>query len=194
MTASSDNALRDRPTGELLKDLSDHTTTLVKQEMELAKAELQEKGKQAGLGAGMFGGAGLFGLGAFAALTACLIAALDQAMEIWLAALVVAVAYAVIAAVLAITGKQKVKQAVPPVPEQAAERAERLGGYLHEADGDRILRDVEDFGRRNPWAVVAGGMALGFMASRLLKASSTERYRSAQELAQPQPSPLDAGL
>jgi tetrahydromethanopterin S-methyltransferase subunit C len=119
MTPSSDNALRDRPTGELLRDLSEHTTALVKQEMELAKAELLEKGKQAGLGAGMFGGAGLFGLGAFAALTACLIAALDQAMEIWLAALVVAVAYAVIAAVLAITGKQKVKQAVPPVPEQA---------------------------------------------------------------------------
>jgi uncharacterized membrane protein YqjE len=119
MTASRENELRDRPTGELLRDLSDHTTTLVKQEMELAKAELQEKGKQAGLGAGMFGGAGLFGLGAFAALTACLIAALDQFMEIWLAALVVAVAYAVIAAVLAMTGKQKVKQAVPPVPEQA---------------------------------------------------------------------------
>jgi uncharacterized membrane protein YqjE len=119
MTASKENELRDRPTGELLRDLSDHTTTLVKQEMELAKAELQEKGKQAGLGAGMFGGAGLFGLGAFAALTACLIAALDQVMEIWLGALVVAVAYAVIAAVLAMTGKQKVKQAVPPVPEQA---------------------------------------------------------------------------
>ena len=119
MTASRENELRDRPTGELLRDLSDHTTTLVKQEMELAKAELQEKGKQAGLGAGMFGGAGLFGVGAFAALTASLIAALDQVMEIWLAALVVAVAYAVIAAVLAMTGKQKVKQAVPPVPEQA---------------------------------------------------------------------------
>jgi uncharacterized membrane protein YqjE len=118
MTASRENELRDRPTGELLRDLSDHTTTLVKQEMELAKAELQEKGKQAGLGAGMFGGAGLFGLGAFAALTACLVAALDQVMEIWLAALVVAVAYAVIAAVLAMTGKQKVKQAAPPVPEQ----------------------------------------------------------------------------
>ena len=119
MTASRENELRDRPTGELLRDLSDHTTTLVKQEMELAKAELQEKGKQAGLGAGMFGGAGLFGLGAFAAVTACLIAAMDKVMEIWLAALVVAVAYAVIAAVLAMTGKQKVKQAVPPVPEQA---------------------------------------------------------------------------
>ena len=121
MTASTDNELRDRPTGELLRDLSDHTTTLVKQEMELAKAELQEKGKQAGVGAGMFGGAGLFGLGAFAALTACLIAALDQAVEIWLAALVVAVVYAVIAAVLAMTGNQRVKQAVPPVPEQAKE-------------------------------------------------------------------------
>ena len=121
MTASNENDLRDRPTGDLLRDPSDHTTTLVKQEMELAKAELQEKGKQAGLGAGMFGGAGLFGVGAFAALTVCLIAALEQAMEIWLAALVVAVAYAVIAAVLAITGKQKVKQAVPPVPEQAKE-------------------------------------------------------------------------
>jgi ElaB/YqjD/DUF883 family membrane-anchored ribosome-binding protein len=62
--------------------------------------------------------------------------------------------------------------------DQAADRAERLGDYLHQADGDRILRDAEDFGRRNPWAVVAGGLALGFMASRLLKASSSERYHS----------------
>jgi uncharacterized membrane protein YqjE len=119
MTAPRDNELRDRPTGELLKELSDHTTTLVKQEMDLAKAELQEKGKQAGLGAGMFGGAGLFGVSAFAALTACLIAVLDQAMELWLAALIVAAAYAAIAAVLAVTGKRKVKKAGPPIPEQA---------------------------------------------------------------------------
>jgi hypothetical protein len=119
MTAPRDNELRDRPTGELLKELSDHTTTLVKQEMDLAKAELQEKGKQAGLGAGMFGGAGLFGVGAFAALTACLIAVLDQAIELWLAALIVAAAYAAIAAVLAVTGKRKVKKAGPPIPEQA---------------------------------------------------------------------------
>jgi uncharacterized membrane protein YqjE len=118
MTAPRDNELRDRPTGELLKELSDHTTTLVKQEMELAKAELQEKGKQAGLGAGMFGGAGLFGVGAFAALTACLIAVLDQVMEFWLAALIVATAYAAIAAVLAVTGKRKLKKAGPPIPEQ----------------------------------------------------------------------------
>lgn len=64
--------------------------------------------------------------------------------------------------------------------EQAADRAERIGGWLERSDGDQILRDVEDFGRRNPWAVVAGGLALGFAASRLLKASSTQRYQSSQ--------------
>jgi ElaB/YqjD/DUF883 family membrane-anchored ribosome-binding protein len=82
------------------------------------------------------------------------------------------------------------KDAPAKYAEQAAEKAERLGGYLHEADGDRILRDVEDFGRRNPWAVAAGGLALGFMASRLLKASSSERYRSA---GGPQPPRVDEG-
>ena len=65
--------------------------------------------------------------------------------------------------------------------EQAADRAERLGGYLERSDGERILHDVEDFGRRNPWAVAAGGLALGFAASRMLKASSSERYRSASQ-------------
>ena len=119
MTAPRDNELRDRPTGELLKELSDHTTTLVKQEMELAKAELQEKGKQAGLGAGMFGGAGVFGLGAFAALTACIIAALDTAMDLWLAALIVAVVHAAVAGVLALQGRNKIQEAGPPIPEQA---------------------------------------------------------------------------
>jgi ElaB/YqjD/DUF883 family membrane-anchored ribosome-binding protein len=64
--------------------------------------------------------------------------------------------------------------------EQAADRAERLGGYLQESDGDRILGDVEDFARRNPWAVAAGGLVLGFVASRMLKASSGERYRSSR--------------
>jgi uncharacterized membrane protein YqjE len=119
MTAPRDNELRDRPTGDLLRRLSEETTTLVKQEVELAKAELQEKGKQAGMGAGMFGGAGLFGVGAFAALTACIIAALELAMPLWLAALIVAVVYAAVAGVLAMSGKRKVGEAAPPVPEQA---------------------------------------------------------------------------
>jgi uncharacterized membrane protein YqjE len=118
MSPSRDNELRDRPTGELLKRLSDETTTLVKQEVELAKAELQEKGKQAGIGAGMFGGAGLFGVGAFAALTAAVIAAVELALPLWLAALIVALVYAAVAAVLALRGKRKVREAAPPVPER----------------------------------------------------------------------------
>jgi len=60
--------------------------------------------------------------------------------------------------------------------DQAADRAERLGGYLQESDADRILRDVEELGRKQPWALVAGGLALGFVASRFLKASSQRRY------------------
>ena len=60
--------------------------------------------------------------------------------------------------------------------EQAADRAERLGSYLKSSDADRILADVEDFGRRQPWAVIAGGLALGVVASRFLKASSASRY------------------
>ena len=62
--------------------------------------------------------------------------------------------------------------------DQAAQRAESLGGYLQHSDGDTILRDLEDFGRRQPWAVIAGGLALGFAASRFLKASSSRRYES----------------
>jgi uncharacterized membrane protein YqjE len=121
MAADHNNNLREHGTGELLKELSDHTTTLVRQEIELAKAELGEKGKKAGLGAGMFGGAGLFGVFAFAALTTCIIVALDSAMPLWLATLIVAVVYGAIAAVLALQGRNKVQEAGPPVPEQASE-------------------------------------------------------------------------
>jgi len=113
--------LRDRPIGELLKELSTQTTTLVRQELELAKAEMAEKGKRAGLGAGMFGGAGLFGLLALAALTTCVIAALATAMDVWLAALIVAVAYAAVAGVMGLLGRKKTREAIPPAPEQAIE-------------------------------------------------------------------------
>jgi hypothetical protein len=64
------------------------------------------------------------------------------------------------------------------VAEQAAERAEKVGDWMTQSDGDSILRDIEDFGRSKPWAVALGGLALGFAASRVLKASSEERYRS----------------
>ena len=113
--------LRDRSLGELLKQLSEQTTRLVHQELELAKAELTQKGKQAGMGAGMFGGAGALGLAALGALTACFILALNAVMPAWLAALIVAVVYGIIALVLVKQGQAKIRQATPPVPEQTIE-------------------------------------------------------------------------
>jgi uncharacterized membrane protein YqjE len=113
--------LRDRSLGELLKQLSEETTRLVHQELELAKAELTQKGKQAGAGAGLFGGAGAIGLAALGALTACFILALNAIMPAWLAALIVAVVYGAIAAFLALRGRDKVRQATPLVPEQTIE-------------------------------------------------------------------------
>lgn len=113
-----DHDLREDSLPELLKRLSNETTTLVKQELDLAKAEVAEKGKQAGKGAGMFGGAGLLGLGAFAALTTFLIALLQTALNhTWLAALIVAIVYGAVAGVLALQGKNKIQEATPPVPQ-----------------------------------------------------------------------------
>lgn len=121
---AQDNAtdqLRDRSTGDLLKQLSDQTTNLVRQEIELAKLEFREKGKKAGLGAGMFGGAGLFGVFALGTLTACIVLALATFLPAWLAALIVTVVYGAVAGVLALRGRAEVQQATPPLPEQAVD-------------------------------------------------------------------------
>jgi hypothetical protein len=67
------------------------------------------------------------------------------------------------------------------VAEQVADRAESFGSYLRDADGERLLRDVEDVARRQPWLVAAGGLALGFAASRFLKASSSRRYQTGDD-------------
>jgi uncharacterized membrane protein YqjE len=115
------NGSREQSTADLLRQLSEQTTTLVRQEIELAKVELTEKGRKAGIGAGMFGGAGALGFYALGAFTACLILALDLAVAGWLAALIVTVVYGAIAGVLALTGKRKVTEATPPVPEQAVD-------------------------------------------------------------------------
>jgi len=121
MADTSGPDLRDASTGDLVSRLANEATALVRQEVELAKAELAEKAKETGKGAGMFGGAGILGLFAFGALTACLILALDTAVPAWLAALIVAVVYGAIGGVLALTGKRKVQEAAPPVPEQTVE-------------------------------------------------------------------------
>ena len=112
---------RDLPTAELVRQLSDQTSRLIRQEMALARAELTVKGKQAGIGAGLLGGAGVFGLLALGALTATAIAALALAMDTWLAALIVTVVWAVVAAAVALLGKNRVQEALPPVPEDSVE-------------------------------------------------------------------------
>jgi hypothetical protein len=120
-TNPPDPQLREQSMGELFKQLSHELSTLVRQELKLAQAEMTEKGKRAGLGAGIFGGAGIAGFLALLALTACVIAALAEAMHVWLAALIVAVAYAAVAGALALLGRRKVAEAAPAVPEQTVE-------------------------------------------------------------------------
>ena len=114
-------AASDASMAELVKQLSEQSSRLARQEVELAKAELAVKGKRAGIGAGMFGGAGAFAFYAFGALTAAAILALSTAVDAWLAALIIAVVYGAIAGVLTLQGKNKVQEATPPVPEEAAE-------------------------------------------------------------------------
>jgi len=110
-----------RSTGELVKDLSNQVSLLARQEIELAKAEMAEKGRRAGLGLGLVAAAGVSALLALGTLTACVVLALDGAMPAWLAALIVALTWSVVAAVLASVGKQKMEQAGTPVPEQTVE-------------------------------------------------------------------------
>jgi uncharacterized membrane protein YqjE len=106
---------------ELVRQLSEQTSRLARQEVELAKTELAEKGKRAGIGAGMFGAAGVFGFYALGALVATGILALSTAVTAWLAALIVTVVLAAIAGVAALVGKSNVSKATPPIPEQASE-------------------------------------------------------------------------
>jgi cbb3-type cytochrome oxidase subunit 3 len=121
VSAQQQEDLRERPIGELLKDLSQQTATLVRQEMELAKAEITQKGKRAGVGAGMFGAAGVAGLATLGAFTAFLILVLNTFLDAWLAALIVTVLYAAVAGVLALQGKKKFDEASPLAPEQTVE-------------------------------------------------------------------------
>jgi hypothetical protein len=124
--AGQDPARTDeRSISELVKQLTDQTQTLARKEVELAKAELTQKGKRLGVGAGAFGAAGILGLFAFGALTATLILLLARAMDAWLGALIVTVVYALIAAALALTGKKQVEEGTPPVPERAIESSKQ---------------------------------------------------------------------
>jgi len=106
---------------ELVKDLSRDISDLVRQEIELARAEMMEKGKQAGIGVGMFGGAALMAAAALGGSMATMIIVLDLWMPLWLAALITTVLYGAVAAVLALRGRDELKQTGAPIPEKAKE-------------------------------------------------------------------------
>ncbi len=107
-----------RSISDLVQQLTEQTTRLAQKEIELAKAEMAVKGKRLGMGAGAFSAAGLLAVLALGALTAAAILALGTAVEDWLAAVIVAVVYLLMAGVLSLIGRTKVQAAVPPLPEQ----------------------------------------------------------------------------
>jgi hypothetical protein len=116
---------QDKPLGELVQDLSRQTSTLIRQEMRLAQAELTEKGRHAGKGAGMFGGAGVVALYGVGALVAAAILGLATVLEPWIAAAAIGAGLLLVAGILALTGKKELDEAGPPKPEQAIESVQR---------------------------------------------------------------------
>ncbi|GAA0809634.1 phage holin family protein [Spirilliplanes yamanashiensis] len=129
----------DQSTSELVQRASEQISRLVRDELALAKAELTEKGKHAGIGVGLFGGGGALALYGLGVLITTAILALDLVMPAWLAALIVAVVLFAAAGVLALVGKKQVQQAVPPMPTDATESVK--------ADVDAVTAAVKE-GRR----------------------------------------------
>jgi hypothetical protein len=119
--SEQDAELRERSIGELGSKLATETSTLIRQEMALARAEMTEKGKEAGKGAGLFGGAGAVGLLGAGAITAGIILLLDLAIAAWLAAIIVGLVYVAVAAVLGFKDRDRIQAATPPVPEQTVD-------------------------------------------------------------------------
>jgi uncharacterized membrane protein YqjE len=115
----------DQQLGDLVKQLSEQTSDLVRKELKLAQLEMQEKGKRAGVGVGLFGGAGLIALYGVGVLIAAVVLALSTAIDAWLAALIVAVVLFAVAGVAALMGRKQVEQATPPQPEQAIASTKR---------------------------------------------------------------------
>lgn len=130
----------DQSTSELVQKASEQITRLVRDEIALAKAELAEKGKHAGIGAGLFGGGGVLALYGVGALIATLIIALDLLLPLWAAALIVTVVLFAAAGILALLGKKQVTRAVPPQPETAIASAK--------ADVDEVKHAIKSGGSR----------------------------------------------
>jgi uncharacterized membrane protein YqjE len=129
----------DQSTAELVQRASEQLTRLVRDEIALAKAELAEKGKHAGIGIGLFGGSGVLAMYGVGALIATLILVLDLFLALWLAALIVTAALFLVAGILALIGKNQVGKAVPPQPQEAVTSVK--------ADVDEVRHAVQDRSR-----------------------------------------------
>jgi Putative Actinobacterial Holin-X, holin superfamily III len=110
-----------RSTSDLVRDVTELVPRLVREELALAKAELSDKGKHAGVGVGLFGGGGLFAFFGLAVLIAAAVLGLAEAVPAWVSALIVGAVLLVLAGVLALAGRSQVSQAVPPMPSEAVE-------------------------------------------------------------------------
>ncbi len=110
-----------RSTGELVKQLSEQVTVLIRDELKLAQLEMTRKGKQAGAGAGLLSGSGLMALYGVGCLIACAVIAISGVVAAWLAALIVGAALLAVAAIAALIGKGRLQKATPPVPDQTVD-------------------------------------------------------------------------
>jgi uncharacterized membrane protein YqjE len=121
VTRNTSTGAPDDSTAALVRQAAEQISRLVRDELALAKVEMTEKGKKAGVGAGLLGGGGLVALYGVAALLTAIVLGLAEAMPAWLAALIVAVLLFVVAGVLAVFGRKEVQQAAPPVPQEAVD-------------------------------------------------------------------------
>jgi uncharacterized membrane protein YqjE len=119
MNSAGQSAVQERSTGELVKEMAEQVSVLVRDELKLAQLEMKSKGKRAGSGIGMMGGGGLIALYGVGCLIACAIIAISHAVTEWLAALIVGVALLAVAAMVALAGKGRMSKATPPMPEEA---------------------------------------------------------------------------
>jgi uncharacterized membrane protein YqjE len=121
LKAADQAAARDQSTGELVKQVTEQVSLLVRDELKLAQLEMTRKGKEAGKGAGMLGGAGLVALYGVACLIACAIIAISHVLQAWLAALIIGAALLAVAAVVSAVGRLHLRKATPPTPTEAVE-------------------------------------------------------------------------
>ncbi len=121
LKATGQAAAAEHTTGELVKQVTEQVSVLVRDELKLAQLEMTGKAKQAGMGMGMMGGGGLVALYGVACLIACVIIAISHSLQAWLSALIVGAALLIVAGILAALGRGHMKKATPPMPTQAVD-------------------------------------------------------------------------